>query len=154
MIEIRKNENVPGSEKWLPSGIVGKVGQIGLEDSWVLVRRLWQDYEGCPDAYRIYLPMEKLYYGDGPEDFVLGVLEDNLLPRDAGGFIDMVTDILQVEWFTSPDAWDEGRYWFQTQSRFRHRDLGKIERLLRRWLRAPRPDSRVFTAGPHEGPTM
>jgi hypothetical protein len=109
-----RNTAVPPYEDWLPAGIAGRIRLPGYPHPWVMARRMYGDDELGPDAYRLMLPGDELElrYGDGEDEWMVTMPESSCEPGPSGGLIDVVTTALEVEWDSSPEAWEEARAWF------------------------------------------
>ncbi|WP_152607139.1 hypothetical protein [Clavibacter michiganensis] len=90
------------------------------------------DVEGRPYAYRLFLPVDGIAFGDGPSDYVVGIAEGSLASDCGGGAIDIATRVLDVAWDTSEAAWRAACTWFKTESRLRQDDGETWEELRAR----------------------
>ncbi|MBT1636927.1 hypothetical protein [Clavibacter michiganensis] len=150
---IALDPRVPRRDNWLPSGIAGRVGVDGRQGEWVIARSMLMDMDGTPDAYRLFLPTEVLQWGEWPEDYVQSPLEDNHSHPGEAGFIDLVSRTLEVDWDTSPEAWNEACAWFRARDDDQIQELSREEKERLEWLTGRNLRPGPFDVGPYYGPT-
>ncbi|WP_258560789.1 hypothetical protein [Clavibacter nebraskensis] len=150
-----RNPAVPPSDEWLPSGIAGRIRLPGYSHPWVMARRNTNDFCLRDDAYRLMLPEDEFRYGDGEDEWMVGTAESAFEPWPQESLIDVVATALDVEWDTSPEAWEEARAWFVEASKrpwesFTTEERRSLERLLGR--REEKTTCGYFDVGPFDGP--
>ncbi|QKO03361.1 hypothetical protein [Clavibacter nebraskensis] len=150
-----RNPAVPPSDEWLPSGIAGRIRLPGYSHPWVMARRNTNDFCLRDDAYRLMLPEDEFQYGDGEDEWMVGTAESAFEPWPQESLIDVVATALDVEWDTSPEAWEEARAWFVEASKrpwesFTTEERRSMERLLGR--REEKTTCGYFDDGPFGGP--
>ena len=110
------------------------------------------DMDGTPDAYRLFLPTEVLQWGQGPGEYVQSPLEDNYGHPLDPGFIELVTRVLDVNWDTSPEAWNEACAWFRERGEREDRELMPEDGRRLEWLTGGDFRPGPFDVGPYHGP--
>jgi hypothetical protein len=97
------DDGVPPVSDWGPQGIVGRIGKGPLHGEYVRVDPLRERSEGSGPivGYVLDLPEGHLFDADGVHLMDDGVIDD-IRPPGEGGFIDLLTAALDIEWFTDP----------------------------------------------------
>jgi hypothetical protein len=112
------------------------------------------DIDGLPAAYRLFLPVDGITYGDGPSDYIVGIPEDRFHPDGRGGAIDLVTLLLEVTWDTSEEGWRHATEWFKRYSRLRQDDSETVEQLRARGNPRGFGLGGPFDVEPRDGPML
>ncbi|WP_286794206.1 hypothetical protein [Microbacterium sp. UBA3394] len=107
---IPADPRVPPVSEWLRHGIAGRIGKGSAEGEYVLVDPVREEGTGSGPVigYFLELPHRQLF--DTAGEYLLddGVYDD-IRPAGEGGFIDLLTSALDVEW--SVDAVTVNREW-------------------------------------------
>lgn len=95
---------------WLVEGIVGRIGTGPEKGEYILVDPVWEQQVGNGPivGYTLLLPREQLSDADGNYLLDDGA-SDDIRPAGEGGFVDLLTTALDVEW--SVDAAAVDREW-------------------------------------------
>lgn len=92
---------VPPVAAWPLEGIVGRIGRGAERGEWVLAEPYWDAVVGDGPAagYSLELPRRQLFDLDGNHLLDDGCYDD-FRASGEGGFIDLLTTALGVEWST------------------------------------------------------
>jgi len=92
---------VPPAASWPIEGIVGRIGRGTAQGEWVLAEPYWDSVVGNGPAigYALDLPHRQLFDLDGNYLLDDGCY-DSFRPSGEGGFIDLLTTALDIEWST------------------------------------------------------
>ncbi|MFE7844589.1 hypothetical protein ACFUTX_05255 [Microbacterium sp. NPDC057407] len=96
---IPADPRVPPVSDWPAEGIVGRIGKGPAQGEYVLVDPVWEQQAGRGPivGYTLELPRRQLFDADGNHVLDDGAYDD-IRPQGEGGFVDLLTTSLDVEW--------------------------------------------------------
>ena len=96
---IPADPRVPAVSAWPVEGIAGRIGQGPAKGECVLVYPVWEQQAGRGSivGYTLELPRRQLFDADGNHLLDDGAYDD-IPPQGEGGFVDLLTTSLYVEW--------------------------------------------------------
>ena len=96
---------MPAVSEWPVEGIVGRIDKGPAQGEYILVEPVWEERAGSGliVGYTLELPRQQLFDADSNHLLDDGAY-DSIRRASEGGFIDLVTTALDIEWFADPDV--------------------------------------------------